>query len=243
MGDHDGRGAEIAIDVGDDRQDDLAGLVIERTGRLVAQEHFGTLGDGTSDGDPLLLPAGELGRKMIHALGKTHAPKRLLRGHGVSSQLGDERHVLARGQTRNEVVELEHEADVLASKPRARRFIDGGDVMIAPARLPGARRVQSAQNVEQRGFARTRRTEQDDEFAAVDLQIDTAQRMHDLFACPIDFGQAAPDEDPGQPLLIAHLTTVTGTSAMCATFAATEPNTSRRTRPWLLAPNTMTSQA
>ena len=39
-----------------------------------------------------------------------------------------------------------------------------------------------------------------------------------------------------------HFTTVTGTSAKCATLAATEPSTRDRTGPWLLAPMMIASQ-
>ena len=57
------------------------GPAVERAGRLVTEQHLGTLGDGAGDGDALLLAARKLGRKMIHPRGKTDPVERFFRRH------------------------------------------------------------------------------------------------------------------------------------------------------------------
>ena len=50
---------------------------VEVRQRLVEEEHLRVTGDGPGQGDPLLLPAGELGRPTLHECGKAEALGRL----------------------------------------------------------------------------------------------------------------------------------------------------------------------
>ena len=92
-------------------------LEIERTGRLVTKQDFRLLGNGTGDRDSLLLATGELSRKVIHSLGQAdqlEGLSRVQRGLGDFSDQGD---VFARGEAGDEIIELEHESDVVATEP------------------------------------------------------------------------------------------------------------------------------
>ena len=91
-----------------------AGLAVERAGRLVAQQDRGSLGDGARNGDALLLAAGELRREVMQPVVEPDQLQRHRGVHGLRRDLGDEGDVLQRGQARDQVVELEDEADVLA---------------------------------------------------------------------------------------------------------------------------------
>ena len=86
VGDHDGGGAELAVDAGDRLEHDDAGVVVERAGRLVAQQHVGPLGDGARDRDPLLLAAGELRREVVQS-GRPGRPARSASSgaHGIAA--------------------------------------------------------------------------------------------------------------------------------------------------------------
>ena len=53
-------------------QDLLARLVIQGTGRLIAQEELGLLGERPGNCDPLLLPARQLGREFIDVVCQTN---------------------------------------------------------------------------------------------------------------------------------------------------------------------------
>ncbi len=50
-------------------------------------------------------------------------------------------------------------------------------------------RIQSAQDIQQRGFSAALRTQQHHEFAGQQFQIDAAQRLHLDFTHRVDFGQ------------------------------------------------------
>jgi len=68
---NDGReGAELDVHALDGFEDGDPGADIEGAGRLIAKEDFRALGDGSGDGDALLLAAGELGWKVIEPVGE-----------------------------------------------------------------------------------------------------------------------------------------------------------------------------
>jgi len=100
-------------------------------------------------------------------------------------------HVLDRAQARNQVVELEHEADVLAAELRQLRLVGAIQPVVAVPDFPAAGYVQPAEDVEQRGLATAGGTQQHHELAAVQGQVDAAQRVHLDVAHPVHLGQAA----------------------------------------------------
>jgi hypothetical protein len=148
--DHHGRGAEFDIDLGNHLQHQLARHVVQRTGGLVAQQHVGALDDGPRNGHALLFATRQLRREVVAPGRQAHALDRFVHRHRVHGNVGDERQVLAHRQAGNQVVELEHEAHMLAPV--------GGEVLLAGARqrrvaeahLAAAGHVQPAQDVQQR---------------------------------------------------------------------------------------------
>ena len=58
--------------------------------------------------------------------------------------------ILARGERRDQVVELKHKADVLAPAARQLGFARVREVMVAPHRGAGGGSIEAAQNVQQR---------------------------------------------------------------------------------------------
>src|SRR3546814_8914276 len=83
--------------------------------------------------------------------------------------------VALRVQHRLQVVELEHEADVLAAPLRQLAGAHAVDARAVDLDLAAAGRVQAADQVEQGGLARTRGTHQRDEVALVDVQVQAVQ--------------------------------------------------------------------
>ena len=76
---------------------------------------------------------------------------------------------------------------MLAPIARQFRIVGTDEVMLAPPRLTGGGRVEPAEDIEQRRLAGARRSEQHDEFALIDVEVDVAQCMHLDFAHHIDF--------------------------------------------------------
>jgi hypothetical protein len=92
---------------------------------------------------------------------------------GLASPVADIRHqrdVLASCEAGDQVVELEHEADVLAPVSGQFRLIGVGELMVGEADFSRRRGVETAENVEQRRFAAPRGTQQDNEFACANLE-------------------------------------------------------------------------
>ncbi len=123
--------AELAIDALDHVEHQDAGAEVERAGRLVAEQQRRALGHGARDGHALLLAARELGGEVVQPVAEADQRQRVLGVERVVGDVGDERHVLARGEAGDEVVELEDEADVLAPVAASAR----------PRRRPSGRRA------------------------------------------------------------------------------------------------------
>ena len=78
MGDDHHGDAQPLVDVLDQLQDVLGGLGVQSRGGLVAEQDFGVRGQGTGDGDALLLSAGELGRIGVRLVGQADDLQQLL---------------------------------------------------------------------------------------------------------------------------------------------------------------------
>jgi hypothetical protein len=167
----------------------------------------GALGDRARDRDALLLAAGELGREVVHAVAEADELERLLRRHRRGGDLGDDRHVFARGQARDQVVELEHEADVVAAEARQLAVAGLGQVLAVVPDVAVRGHVETAQDVQERGLAAAGRAEQHHELAGIQIEIDAAQGVDLDLAHAIHLGDAARAEDE-LGFLLAHLSIV-----------------------------------
>ena len=185
MGDeHDGL-MEAVGKAADHVHDLLGGLGIEVAGRLVGKHHLGPRDKRARDADALLLSAGHLVGKVIHAVLQSHAAEHLSRlqqprlgRHALEHQRHG--HVLRRRQLRQQVVGLEHEADVLLPKRRELILIEQRDRHAADAHHAARGLFKPRQLVEQRRFSAAGRAENAAHLAARNIQIDIVQRDHVL---------------------------------------------------------------
>ncbi len=195
MGDDSSRGAEFCVDRGNGIEHQNASMDIESAGRFIAKKHGGIFGDGTSDGHTLLLATGKLSRKVVLPGREFHQCQGIARVHGVGGDICDERHVLARGEAGNEVVELEHETDMIASIAGEAGVVEFRKLLTAVEHGAAGGYVESAKDVEERAFAAARGAEQNDEFAGVEIEIDAAKRLNFDLAHMVDFGEFARRKD------------------------------------------------
>src|SRR5438034_7638999 len=165
------------------RHDLLAGRRIEISGRLVGEENMRLVCQRARNRDPLLLTAGELRREVLRPAGKTDRLQQLL--HTSLARLSGqpvrrERHldVLRRGQRRDQVELLEDEADPLQPELGELAVTELRELASFEEHLPGRRAVEGAEQLQQGRFARAAWTDDDHEFAAVDLQGDVADSLH-----------------------------------------------------------------
>ena len=142
------------------------------------------------DGHPLLFAAGELGREMVLARGQADQRDRLVHRHGMVGDVGHQRDVFRDRQAGDQVIELEHEADVAAPVGGQLGLARPAQVLLAEQHRARSGGIESAQDVEQGRLAAARGAQQDDELAAPDLQVDLAQGLDGEFAAAIGLAQS-----------------------------------------------------
>ena len=99
--------------------------------------------------------------------------------------------VLLRRGARQQVEALEHEAEVAPAQPRALVARQRLDVRAVEQVLPGARRVQAAEDVHRGRLARAAGPHDGDELAGGDVEVDALQRQQLGLAAAVDLGHAA----------------------------------------------------
>jgi len=142
---------------------------------------------------------------VIEAIAEPDELERLGGIHRVVGDLGDERDVLARRQARDQVVELEHEPDVVAAVHRQLVGIGVGQILAAIGDLARGADVEAAEDVEQRRLAAAGRAEQHDELTLGQRDIDAAERRDLDFAHLVALGQCMALDDRGHGITAGDL--------------------------------------
>ena len=127
--DHHGRLAELVDRVAQEAEHVVARRRVEVAGRLVREQHARARDERARDRDPLLLAARELRRPVPAAIGDPDRLEQLLEPLALGLAARDrqrQEHVLLRRQHRQQVEELEDEADL-----RSRRSSVSCDVVHA----------------------------------------------------------------------------------------------------------------
>jgi hypothetical protein len=138
--------------------------------RLVGEQDLGAPQQRAGDRDPLLLATGHLGRQVAGPPTEADEREQLIRARGVIARAlarheRRQQHVLGGGQRREEVEELEDEAEDLAAQPGQRPVVE---VVIAAAvdlHAAAGRPVERAEDVEQGALAGPGRAHDGDELA------------------------------------------------------------------------------
>ena len=108
----------------------------------------------------------------------------------MGRNFGHKRDILACGQARDEIVELEHEADMVASKKGQFALGKFGEVTAAIEHLTGGRGIKAAKDIEKRRLAATGGAEHDGHFAGFQRRVYATQRMHLDIVGLVDLSQA-----------------------------------------------------
>ena len=124
---------------------------------------------------------------MVEPLGEADQRQRLARVERLVGDLVHQRDVFEHGEARDQIVELEDEADMLAPIAGQLGLAGVDEIVVAPHRLARSRRIEAAEDVEQRRLAGAGRSQQHDEFAFVDVEVEVAQRMHGDLAHDVVF--------------------------------------------------------
>src|SRR6266542_815260 len=139
------------------------------------------------DGDALALAAGKLIRLVLQAMAKLHQVQQLAGAlvyflAAPAFEMKRQRHVLQAGEAGQQVEELKNKTDLVA--PQAREVVVRESVqrLAVNRNLAGGGAVETADQVEQRRFARTGGADDRDHLAARDVQIHAFERNDFAFA-------------------------------------------------------------
>ncbi len=180
---------------------DLFGVVaVEIAGGFVADQEGRVGDDRAGDRHALLLAAGQLAGAVVGAIGQAHQGQC---DFGIALALGGievgkqqrQFDILLRVEHRHQVVELEHEADMVAAPGRQLAAAEAVDALALDLDLAAGGAVETADEVEQGGLAGTGGTHEGNEVAALDLQVDAVQDLHLLRAALIGLDDVAQGDE------------------------------------------------
>ena len=152
-----------------------AQLEVERTERLVEQEHVGLVDEGAGDGHALLLAAGQLSRLAPRHRGELHQLEHvldLLLDVLDATAAQAERDVLEDVEVREERVVLEDRVDGPLVRAQLR------DVLVADEDRAGGGVLEAGHHAQRRRLAAARGAEQGEERARGDGQVERIDRRH-----------------------------------------------------------------
>src|ERR1044071_5571264 len=162
--------------------DRLAVLRIEVAGGLVGEEDRRLAAHGARHGDTLLLTAGQLAGQVLRAMRHADALERggdalLALGRPHAAIRERQLHVLEYVEIANQIETLKNESDLAIAHPRPLRQRQLRHCLVVQRVGAVARRVQQAENRQQRGLAAPRRPRDRHVLAAMDLDVDVVERV------------------------------------------------------------------
>src|SRR5690348_13695611 len=203
VGDEDARGAGLTQQLAELVAQRIAGVLVERAERLVAQEDVRPAREGAGDRDALAHAARQrMGKIVLVAgeaeLGEPGACRRepLLARDLV--ELEAERDVVERAAPGHQAVVLEDDAD-LAAEPVE---LDERVVTLHP-HAAGGRPQQAGDQVERRRLATAGLAEDRDELAASDREAQVTHRLEAFAVGPRERLAHVVEDDLGRPLRVA----------------------------------------
>ena len=179
VGDEDAGDVDLVVQPPQPSAQFLAHLGVERAEGLVEQQHLRLDRERARQGDALALAAGELRGIAVGEAVELHELQQLVHARadlGFGRPLAPRLHaqpegdVLEHRHVAEQRVMLEDETDL------ALAHADGARVLAVEQHLAGVRRLQPGDDAQQRGLARARQTQQRDQLAGLDVQVDIVER-------------------------------------------------------------------
>src|SRR2546423_10085193 len=167
---------------------------VEVAGRLVGEPDRRARDERPGDRDTLLLAAGELARPVGAPIAEADLAGELLEPTLLRLLAGDrqrEHDVLLRRQHREQVEELEDEADVLTPELRQLRVVQLRDVRAVDVDVARGRAVEPGEQVHQGRLAGAGRPHHRRQLLARDVEIDATQRVDGRVALAVTAAERA----------------------------------------------------
>src|SRR5271167_2611448 len=119
---------------------------------------------------------------MLFAIAQTDNLERMVDTHRVGTNLDADQNVFAGGEIGDQIVKLEDKTDRFTAVTGQFARSGFGDIAILIPDVPGGGRVEASDQIQECRFARSAGTDQNQQFAAVDLQIDVLEHLDRNFA-------------------------------------------------------------
>ena len=147
VGDQDERGVGLGAKAEEQRDDRVARVLVEISGRFVGQDQGRLVHERAGHGHALAFSAGKLRRQMMRALRQADAPEQFLRpgvrrGVEPADDAAREQHVGQRIEFGHEVKRLEYHADQARATCRREGFL------AAPENFAAIGRVKTGEEME-----------------------------------------------------------------------------------------------
>ena len=186
--------AAISVQVTKQIEHDFFVCFIEIAGRFVSQDQFRVIDQRPRDGYALLFAARQLRGQMFDAIAKADAVQGLPCFAFVrcAVKVLSQHHVFQRRKIRNEMELLKYEANFFSAEPGQAILIKPADVNAVDQGPTAGGGIEPAENVNQSGFARTRRAHDRDPFALLNFERNAVERTHftEFFAQVFDLYDA-----------------------------------------------------
>ena len=182
MGDDDDGDAPLPVDLLQELQNGVRGLGVQGGGCLVAQQHLRVGGQGSGDGDALLLAAGELHRvgvrlvRQPHGFQQRHGPLFCL-APAHTGKLQGEADIVQRSPLVQQVKALENHGDF---PPDGAKLLigHGHQIPAVEQHLALIRPLQQIDAAHQRAFTRTGQADDAENFSRLHCHGYMLQRRH-----------------------------------------------------------------
>jgi len=172
-----------------------AGLEVQGTRWLVAQQEVRIFTDSPGDSHALLLAAAHLSREVVRPVGEAHVFHNFIYTEMVSDDFRGQLHIFPGGQVAQQVVELEDEAHDVAAVLGQRLLRKVAEDFPTVVDGAGSGLVHAAQNVEHGGLAGAAGAQDDDEFAFFNVEGHATEGFDGDFAHEVMLRQLADVED------------------------------------------------
>ena len=194
------RTAGAAIQLEQQVGDFLTGGGIQIARRFIGKQHCRMRDEGASDRHTLLLSAGELFRIVRNARGQTHLSQHLRGCRSRIRTAGEfqwQHDVLNRGQGRDEMKRLKHEAHVPAANRRAAILVQRIEIVAGKHHASRGWRVEARQQSEQRRLPGAGRSDDRQGLTRMDGYTDISEDRECPFGTGYGLGNALRLEDDG----------------------------------------------
>ena len=180
MGDKDDGDALLTVEALENLHHFGAAARIEVASRLIGEDHGGFVDQRPRNRHALLLPARKLAGQVIQTRTQANGFQRGFRLFGTPTCTPIDQgqfHLTQRRRPLEQVEVLEDETDLLVADTRQIGFAQLGNAHAIQEILAVGGLIKAAKNVHERTLAAATGTHDRDEFALVDQQVNTAQRV------------------------------------------------------------------